>query len=222
MPSIEIVSHPLCPHAQRLVLIGIMAGRQDELAVTYLAYPTLPQTAPQHSETGELPVLKLDGTAVSSSTDDAAGYLDRVFGLNLLPDAPEARLRVQTAERRVNAALDALRSVYTVRDQAGLETALAGFFGSLARIERHLDGANPSALADLGDVALAPLASLTGQYPALRDYAGWQALPKLSARMDAARADPRVANARCPHYAAEFDAFFALTGSAFPTLAAAR
>ena len=222
MPSIEIVSHPLCPHAQRLVLLGIMAGRRNELVVTYLAYPTLPQTAPQHSETGELPVLKLDGVAVSSSTDDAAGYLDEVFGLHLLPEAPEARLRVQTAERRVNAALDHLRAVYTARDHAELETTVAKFFLSLALIERHLESAEPTILAHLGDVALAPLASLTGQYPMLRDHAGWRTLPKLSARMASARADPRVTDARCPDYAAEFDAFFALTGSAFPTLATTR
>ena len=57
MAEIEIVSHPLCPHTQRLVIIGLLAGKRPNVdyKLTYLPYATLSQMLPKYSPTGELP-----------------------------------------------------------------------------------------------------------------------------------------------------------------------
>jgi hypothetical protein len=70
----------------------------------------------------------------------------------------------------------------------------------------------------MGFVALAPLASLTGAFPELRDHTLWDGAPKLKAFLGAYRANDLVERSRCDNYAKEFDAFFALTGSSFPAL----
>jgi len=221
----EIVSHPLCPHAQRLVLIGLIGGKTPgrDYDLTYLPYATLMQTAPTVSPTGELPVLRIDGELASSNTDAIAEYMDGVLGLGLLPADPAVRLEMRGGERLVATALGRLRDVYAARDRAALDAALDALFAALEPIEARLDGsADPAALTDLGHVALAPMGSLIDQYALLREHPRWNNLPKVKARLRAASEHPLVRQARCPNYEREFDAFFKMIGSAFPMLAQAR
>lgn len=215
--DIAIVSHPLCPMSQRLALVAAIGG--GEVRITRLPYATLGRDAPLHSPTGELPVMKLDGEVASTATEHAAEYLDGRFGGGLIPADPKARLEARTAERAASAALDALRAVFTARDAAGLQAACDGFFGAVRRVESVLPPHAPGDLSRMDLVALAPMASLTGAFPALRDHDGWGSAPRVKAHLDACRADPRVTASQCPDYAAEFDGFFAMTGSAFPLLA---
>jgi glutathione S-transferase len=221
MAEIEIVSHPLCPHTQLLVIIGLLAGKRPNVdyKLTYLPYATLSQMLPKYSPTGELPILRLDGRLASDDTNAIAEYINGVLGLQLLPDDPEAKLKIRGGERLVSNTLQKLRAVFTTRDQAGLHAALKEFFDSLAMIETRLDGSmDPGALTHLGYIALAPVGSLVNQYAFLREHPRWQDLPKVGARIHAAGEHPIVNKAKCPNYAEEFNAFFAMTGSAFPTL----
>ena len=98
MTRIEIVSHPLCPMSQRLALTALLGEARpgEDFHVLHLAYPTLREEAGRHSETGDLPVLKLDGRAASTATDHAAEYLDARFGAGLVPEGAEARLAART------------------------------------------------------------------------------------------------------------------------------
>lgn len=224
MTDIEIVSHPLCPHAQRLVLVGLVAGKVPgkDFRLTYLDYATLSQTSRLHSTTGELPVLKLDGRPVSTGADAIAEYLDTVFDAGLLPAAPLQRLRVRGGERLVSNILDKMRTVFVARDADGLDGACKELAAAAAIIEQNLGtDETPGSLAHLGYVALAPLASLTGAFAPLREHALWRATPKLKAFLDAYRSDERVNRSRCLDYEQEFSAFFAMTGSNFPNLIAA-
>jgi glutathione S-transferase len=225
MTDIEIFSHPLCPHAQRLVLVGLVADKVPgkDFKLTYLDYATLRQTSRLHSGSGELPVLKLDGQPVSTSADAIAEYLDAVLGAGLLPAAPLERLRVRGGERLVSNILDRMRTLFVARDVADLDASYKELALAAAAIEQNLgERETPGSLADLGYVALAPLASLTGAFVPLRDHALWRATPKLKAFLEACRSDERVNRSRCPDYDREFCAFFAMTGSNFPSLIAAR
>lgn len=225
MPDIEILSHPLCPHTQRLVIIGLLGGKQPNIdyRLTLVPYASFPQTLPEISPRNrEVPVMRIDGVLASDSVDAIAEYMNAVLGLTLLPDDPAERLGVRGAERLVHDGLNQLRSVFTARDRAGLDVALGGFFGALAAIEARLDAADdPAALTHLGHVALAPMGSLVSQYALLRDHPRWAQMPRLRARLRAASLHPVVDRAKCPDYAAEFDNFFRMTGSAFASLAGA-
>lgn len=222
MSRIEIVSHPLCPMSQRLALIGILGKGEsvDRPSLVHLAYATLSSELSRHSPSGELPVLKLDGAPATTSTEHAAEYLDRRFRTDLLPNDEEELLKVRTAERAIRLALDALRLVFTARDAIGLKAAVDGFFTTLAAVEAALPEFRPGDLSRMDLVALAPLASLSSNFPSLRGHPDWLKLPRVQAHVEACDADARVAASRCPNYAAEFDAFFAMTRSAFPQLVA--
>ena len=225
MPAIEILSHPLCPHTQRLVIVGLLAGKKPNVdyTLTRIPYDVFPQKLPEISpRTKDVPVMRLDGVFASDSVDAIAEYMNAVLGLDLLPDDPTERLRVRGGERLVHDALHQLRGVFTAKDRPGLEGALDGFFSSLGAIEARLDGGvDPAALTHHGYIALAPVGSLVGQYALLRNHRRWEDIPKVRARVHAASEHPIVNEARCPNYAAEFGGFFKMTGSAFPELASA-
>ena len=129
----RIVSHPLCPHAHRLTLIATAKGwvRGQDYAVTYLPYATLMQTAPLHSPTGELPVLKVDGVLRTDVTVAAAEYLDGETGLGLIPSDPDLRLTVREREKRVGALLDTMRAMFAGQTAEGVQAAIDGAFGQL-------------------------------------------------------------------------------------------
>jgi glutathione S-transferase len=224
MTNIEIVSHPLCPFAQRLVLAAMTKGwqRDVDFKVTYLAYPTLKDSVGAHSPTGDLPVLKVDGALASTTTEHAAEYIDLMTGPKLLPDSSGDRLMVRRREQIVRAALDALRSVFTAKTAENLEAGLTSFFGHLRKLDSDCaaDNAVENALR-MDSVSMAPLFSLANFHSGLRDHARWNEIPRLRDRGREFSEDARVQASRCPDYDAEFKAFFSFTGSAFPQLIAA-
>ncbi len=226
MPDIEIISHPLCPHAQRLVIVGLLGGKRPNVdyTMTYIPYAVFPQMLAEISpRTRDVPVMRFDGQLVSDSVDAIAEYMNGMLGLSLLPDDPAERLKVRGGERLVADGLQQLRGVFTARDQAGLDIALDGFFTALGAIEARLDGSvDPGALTHLGYVALAPIGSLVSQFALLRSHPRWNDLPKVKARIHAASDHPLVNQARCPNYREEFGGFFKMTGSAFADLASER
>jgi glutathione S-transferase len=221
MASIEIVSHPLCPFAQRLVLVAIANGwkRDKDFKVTYLAYPTLKDTVGLHSPTGDLPVLKVGGVVASTTTEHAAEYIDLVSGKKLLPDTGEQRIIVRRREQMVRAALDALRSVFTAKTDEILDAGLKSFFGHLHRLNSDCATDNTSENDIRMDIiAMAPMFSLANFHPSLRNHSLWNRIPRLREMGRRLSDDPRVQASRCPYYDAEFKAFFSFSGSAFPQL----
>jgi glutathione S-transferase len=218
MPEIEIVSHPLCPFAQRLVLVAMANGwqRDTNFKVTYLDLRTLKQTAGAHSPSGEIPALKVDGQCRTTTTEQAAEYLDQITGGTLQPVDPAQRLVVRERERKVRATLDALRGVFTSQSPEALTAALDPLFGHLADIDRDLasDGTDDRVIR-MDMIALAPVFSLAMAHNGLRNSPRWDAVARLR---DIGRrmAEHSVIKAsRCPNYADEFATFFAVTISAF-------
>ena len=223
MARIEIVSHPLCPHAQRLVLVGLANGWQKDrdFKVTYLDLRTLKQAVGAHSPTGEIPAFKIDGVCATTTTEHAAEYFDQVAGGTLMPAEPLTRLLVRERERKVRGALDALRGVFTAPTAEVMSAAIDALFGHLATIDADLarDGTD-DATTRMDMVALAPMFSLVTFHRGLRDDPKWDAIPRLRDLGRRIAADPTVIASRCPNYDAEFETFFSVTKSAFPQVIA--
>lgn len=95
-----------------------------EISFIDLDYATLPRTIADHSPTGELPVLKLDGVVHTAKTVAIAEYLDNVTGLGLLPDNALVRLKVREREQRAGALLDTMRLTFRRDAQWGLHQGL--------------------------------------------------------------------------------------------------
>jgi glutathione S-transferase len=219
MPQIEIVSHPLCPHAHRLTLIATAKGwtRGKDYTVTYLPYATLQQSASRHSPSGELPVLIIDGKLRTDMTDAAAEYLDGVTGLGLIPTDPDVRLTVREREKRAAALLDTMRGMFAGQSVEAVKTALDGVFNHLEKIDADLASDGPTEETMRMDMAaLEPALTLLHFYPALRDHPRWGAIPRLKGVMERSSNNPFIQNSVCPNYAFEFGEFFKMTHSAFP------
>jgi glutathione S-transferase len=221
MNRFEIVSHPLCPFAQRLILAGRANGLQPDkdFKVTYLAYPTLKETIGTHSPTGDLPVLKVDGAIVTTMTEHAAEYIDLVSGNRLLPSSGNKRLAVRRRELLVRVALDSLRSVFTAKTAANLETGLASFFSHLQKLDSDCASDGTSENDERMDViAMSPLFSLANFHSGIRNLPQWSKIPRLRDMGRKLSEDARVQSSRCPNYDVEFKAFFSFSESAFPQL----
>jgi glutathione S-transferase len=219
--NIEIVSHPLCPFAQRLVLAATVNGlqRDKDFNVTYLAYPTLKDTVGLHSPTGDLPVLKVGGVVVTTTTEHAAEYIDLVSGQRLMPDTAEQRIIVRRREQMVRAALDTLRSVFTAKTSEALDLGLRSLLGHLQKIDGDCATDNTSETETRMDIiAMAPMFSLANFHPGMRNHSLWNHIPRLREIGRRLADDSRVQASRCPNYDAEFKAFFSFSGSAFPQL----
>ena len=219
MPQIEIVSHPLCPHAHRLVLIATAKGwrRGEDFRVTYLPYATLRQSIPLHSPTGELPVLKLDGAPRTTNSVHAAEYLDGATGLGLVPQEADLRLRVRERETSVGALLDAMRSMFAGQTVESVKSAVDKVFDRLVDIGADLASDNTTEKTMRMDMAaLEPALALLSFYPALRDHARWASVPRLRGILNRSTETPWVRDSMCPNYGGEFQEFFKMTKSAFP------
>lgn len=219
MSQIEIISHPLCPHAHRLTLIATAKGwrRGHDYTVTYLPYATLQQSTPQYSPTGALPVLKIDGKLRTDMTTSAAEFLDGVTGLGLVPTDPDLRLTVREREKRVAALLDTMRGMFAGENVEAVKAAVDGVFLQLGRIDADLasDGTSEETMR-MDMAALEPALTLLHFFPTLRDDARWDAVPRLKGIMERSSKNPLIQNSVCPNYAQEFSEFFKMTHSAFP------
>jgi glutathione S-transferase len=221
MPRITIVTHPLCPKAQRLVLVASANewARPTDYSVTYLPYPTLRESASRYSPDGALPVLLVDDVVRSTSTMHMAEYIDRRSQGRMLPSDPDELLTVRRREIMADGALDALRPVFMARDSEGLALAQTGFFDHIKRIDAELaaDGTDERVMR-MDMAAIAPVASLAMFFPAFATLPAWDATPRFRDMARRIVALPAISQSCCPDYGAEFDAFFAMTGSCFSSL----
>lgn len=218
--KIEIVSHPLCPLAQRLVLIALIKGwqRDVDFKVTYLDFRTFPEKILNYSPAGESPILLADGAIISTSIDHAAEYLDALAAPALLPMEPALRLTVRRRERRTMSALSALRMLFTAKNRTALDEETARFFFHLSEVDRDLREDDASGrILRMDMVALAPLFSLATFHKGLREHKAWDDIPRLHDIAKNQSVNAWVVASRCPNYAEEFQVFFEVTGSAFPS-----
>ncbi len=219
MPDIEIISHPLCPYAHRLMLIAAAKGwrRGEDYEATYLPYATLRETAPQHSPTGKFPVLKIGGAFRTDETVTAAEYLDGVTGLGLLPSDPGLRLTVREREKTVAALLDTMRRMYAGQTAEGVQAAINEILECLETIDAELaaDGTTEKTMR-MDVAALGPALVLLTFFPQLREHPRWKGIPRLHGIAKRVAEDPSVKASLCSDYAREFDEFFKMTNSAFP------
>lgn len=218
---VEIVSHPLCPHCHRLVLIATAAGwrRGEDYAVTYLPYATLRETAPTVAPGGALPAFYVGGAYRTSRSEAAAEYLDGVTGLGLVPADPARRLTVRERERRASLLLDAMRAMFAEQTPAAVGPAVDAVFD-------HLDAADADLASDgttertmrMDMAALEPAFTLLNFFPQLRDHPRWGRIPRLRDIGRRSGENPWLQASATPSYAHEFEEFFEMTRSAFPAV----
>jgi glutathione S-transferase len=217
--EIRIITHPLCPHGQRLRLVLLRKGLMQgvDFVMTYLDLAELPGWFHEVSPAGKMPVVSVDGDHLFD-VDAASELLDEVTAGRMHPRRPLTRAHHRQAARKAGVALDALKQIFTAKSDDGIEQGCATLFESLAPLEAQLHTDSPAWDGErFGhvDAAYAPVFSLALFYPWLRSHHGWRAMPTVRAWGEALVASSDVLESRCPNYDGEFVHFFSLFSSAF-------
>ena len=221
--DIEIVSHPLCPFAQRLVLIALTKNWTPgvEFKVTYLPYATFRQSVKNYSPTGDVPAFILDGVLRSTIAEHVAEFMDGIGAPVLMPAGRVALLKVRGQEVRARQLLDSMRTMFTAQSEETLNAAIEDVFLQLGIIDKEINAEDmPENLQRWGMIAFAPAFSLLNAHKGLREHVNWNSISRLRdvGRNLAEKAD--VMKSRCPDYATEFGHFFEFTRSVFPKFVA--
>lgn len=213
-PQIEIVSHPLCPHAQRcrvtLLLKGLEQGTDFEMRYVDLA--AVPTWFRVLSPKGQMPVVVIEGTPFFD-VSSVAEYFEEALPSRLLPESLTERIRHRDTIRRADALMPLLKEVFTAKTDPALEDAIATLFDRLAVLECEGEHAIRNRLSMI-DAAFAPFFSLVLFHSWLRDRDEWSSVPLVRAWGDRLLRDRDVIGSRCDRYGEEFEHFFELTGSA--------
>ena len=222
---LHLVSHPLCPLNQRLVLVLLFKGMQlgEDFKVSHVELGNLPEWFHVLSPAGAMPVLALDkDRCLTIHTAAAAEFLNEVASPDLHPIDPTRRLHHRNWLSAADDALDKLRGVFTSDSESDVEQALDDIFHALAPLEFELenDACWFDDEASIVDAAFAPLFCLVLHFPLLAQDPRWRDIPRTKAWADSLIEHPIVQASKAPDYAEEFRKFFMLFDSAFSSRAA--
>ena len=226
MVTLELISHPLCPFNQRLVILLLLKGQRPgaDFRVRYVSLAQLPEWFHALSPQGAMPVLALTGVrCLSTHACSTAEFLDEVTPPPLHPTDPVRRLRHRHWIVAADAILGKLRGVFTASHEADIELALDEIFQALSDLEGelHESAAWLDKQASIVDAAFAPLFCLLLHFRALADDRRWAPVPRVRAWAEYLLRQPSVQASKAPDYVDEFNKFFTLFDSAFPIRAAA-
>lgn len=221
-PTLKLVSHLLCPYAQRVRIVLAEKSLDHEIEFIDLADP--PDWFLKISPRGKVPVL-LVGDVVLFESAVIAEYLDELrveLRAELRPPALHPADPLQRARNRAwiefaSVQLDTLARLYSKPDRAGFYREVMALQDGLARLERAL-GSGPyfnGAKFSLVDAAFAPFFRYFDVIDAAADFGLFRDVPGVRAWRAALQARPSVRGAVTADYAERLERFFLERGSYF-------
>ena len=217
-PSVRVVSHPLCPHAQRVRLTLAAKGLRQgtDYAMHYVDLAHIPPWFTELSPDGRMPVISVYGNNVVFSAAAAVEFLDELVGPRLLASDAVKRLHQRQALDESQTILTLVRDVFTAKSATGLEETTQRFF---ARLRSTRESLIPLIRArrqlNAVDIAFAPVFSMVLFYPWFAGRGEWTDIAELRAWGELLVNHKAVQASRCGHYHSEFVHFFTTVGAAF-------
>jgi glutathione S-transferase len=223
MEKLELISHPLCPFNQRLILTLLLKGkkRNEDFFVKYLDLANLPPWFNSISPTGEMPVLKINEETVLFKTNPINEYLNEYSSGNLhSEDSLEKAIDRSWIEYSDNI-LYTLRDVFTSTDHGLFNKYIEKLFGFFEAIEEHLDLKSKywrNQHYTLVDGAFIPVFTLMLHFDYFKNHPYWKSFPKTVYYANNLMETPMALESKCPDFSLEFDHFFNFTQSSFEEL----
>jgi glutathione S-transferase len=200
-PALQLVSHALCPYAQRVAIVlaekGIPFTRRD------IDLADKPAWFTAMSPLGKVPLLLVDGEVLFESAV-ICEYLDETAAPRLHPEAPLARARQRAWVEFASASLAAIAALYNAPDQAALLARCRDLGARFEQLEAQL-GEGPyfgGTAFTMVDAAFAPVLRYFDVVDQVADFGLFGAKPKLRRWRAALAARPSVAQAAPANYAA--------------------
>lgn len=211
-PTLKLVSHLLCPYAQRVRIVLAEKSIEHEIEIIDLANP--PDWFLKISPRGKVPLLQV-GEVVLFESAVIAEYLDELQAPSLHPADPLQRARSRAWIEFASSQLDVVARLYSRPDRAGFYREVAVLQQGLARLERAL-GAGPyfnGARFSLVDAAFAPFFRYFDVIEASADLGLFRDVPAVRAWRAALQARPSVRDAVTDDYAERLERFLLERGS---------
>jgi glutathione S-transferase len=212
-PSLELVSHALCPYVQRAVIALAEKGLPFRRTTVDLA--DRPAWFTAISPLGKVPLLRADGAVIFESAV-ILEYLEDTRAPALHPASPIARARHRAWIEFGSAVLNDIGAFYGASDEAAMQQRLAALRQKFARVEAEL-GAGPyfaGAAFSLVDAAFGPVFRYWEVFDRIADFGVFDGLPKVQAWRRALAERPSVQGAVGADYATRLWRFVQQRGSA--------
>lgn len=213
--EIRIISHPLCPHAQRLRLALHKKGLEDgvDFMTQHIDLADVPSWFSQLSPAGRMPAVLIDERPALHRSASVLELFEETLPSRLMPAPGFQRVRVRDFMATSDLLLDELKRVFTAQEREALEVATAALFDRLAGMERDLGSTDDGPWLCMADIAMAPFFSLALFDPWLSERPEWTTVPRLRAWGQRLLADDAVLTSRCDDYGGQFAHFFRTVSS---------
>jgi glutathione S-transferase len=206
MPTLELVSHALCPYVQRAVIALI--EKSVPFTRTVVDLENRPDWFKAISPLGKVPLLRV-GDAVLFESAAIVDYLDETIEPRLHPADPLARARHRAMIEMSSTVLGDIWNLYSAADAAAFEDKRRILSDRFGRIESMLGG-GPYFAGDafsLVDAAFGPVFRYFDAFDRVADLALFEDRPRLSAWRAALAARPSVRDAVADDYPERLLAF---------------
>lgn len=215
--ALELVSHKLCPYAQRVAIALAEKGASFERI--YIDLADKPDWFIAISPLAKVPLLKVDGAVLFESAA-ICDYLDDVIEPRLHPAAPLARARHRAWVEFASSVLSAIGGFYSAPDAGAFDQRRVELQTRFATLEAVL-GDGPwfgGAHFSLVDAAFGPALRYFDVFDTIGDFGIFDATPKLDAWRARLALRPSVIGAVTPDYGALLLAFLTARRSQLATL----
>lgn len=207
MPTLELVSHHLCPYVQRAVIA--LTEKAAPFARIYIDLADKPAWFSAISPLGKVPLLRIDGGEVLFESAVICEYLDETIAPKLHPEDAVARAKHRAWIECASAVLQDIWGYYTASDATAFAEKRRHLAGKFARVERALgDGPFFAGKSfSLVDAAFGPVFRYFHVFERFIDPRLFDETPKLRAWRRALAARPSVREAVVADYSQRLVAF---------------
>ncbi len=202
MPTLELVSHHLCPYVQRAAIALLEKG--VPFSRTFVDLGDKPDWFNAVSPLGKVPLLRVDDKHVLFESAVICEYLDETLsGPRLHPNNPIERARHRAWIEFASATLNDIGGLYSASDVDGFARKRDDIASKMGWLEAALgDGPYFSgARFSLVDAAFAPVFRYFDVFETFVELGVFAGKPKLQSWRKALKERPSAAAAASPNYA---------------------
>lgn len=220
MKNVELISHPLCPFNQRLIITLLMKGqkRDKDFFVRYIDLADIPDWFYKLSPKAEMPLLIIGEQITLFKTNPINEFLNEYTSGDLHSGNEIVKAQDRYWIEYAGDILTVLRDVFTSQQSDSFHKSIHQLFELFEPVENHLDLKSKywrNQHHTLVDGAFIPAFTLMFHFNYFRDLPSWQRLPKTFYWANELMETSFAMESKCPGYAEEFDHFFSLMNSKF-------
>ena len=199
MPKLHLVSHAICPYAQRAAIA--LLEKNTPFERTNIDFDHKPEWFDRISPLGKVPLLQVDGEVIFESAV-ICEYLDETIAPRLHPADPLERAKHRAWIEFASAILATLWDFNTAADAATLEAKRKELQTRFETLESALQ-TGPYFAGEkfsLVDAAFGPIFRYFDVYDGIADFGVFASTPKVRAWRQTLAARPSVRNAVTADY----------------------